>query len=396
MKKYRMPLWLVMLALLSLTCGLFQTRLPEEQPLHTNTLVSPTETAETQPELAFDISTAQQDLPAEILKEVDYFGGGGPGDIYCPNLLFDIPYEQPTITIDPIDSELLELGLMAVCGLQEQQSLATTITFPDGRIINQSLTSQLLEVQQSKAYYAVLKFKPLWDDPVGLYTFTMQGDNFTFQSNAYFYPPIGPHLRRLNEDHLFLYGFTPNENVTLFYYASQRSDGTLQLMGWQDYLISNDGTLMIKVPYAKLPESPGDLAEEDYIVIGSSSGEHHMLLDDLTGGSFIWNGLSIQGEDKFLDPPDPFSTRLACPQDTLDKYQDFASEVIVDYPNGLSHFANPRVDARLIQTIPNGEKIFAYGPYCSEGYVWWSVYFGENSGYIIGSDKEQDFLKPLK
>jgi len=300
--------------------------------------------------------------------------------------------------MDPEDSELMELTVMVVCGLQEQESLTTTITYPDGRIINQSLMSQLLQGEHARDYYAILQLKTSWDDPVGLYTFSMKGDNFSLQSNAFIFPPPGPHLRRLNEDHLFLYGFAPNENVTLFYYKNQHNDGNLQLLALQTYSLGKDGTGLIKVPYHQLPKGFDDYpVEEDYIVVGSVSGERHMLLDDRFGGSFVWSDSSIQGEDKFLESPLPLADYLPCPQEILAKYQDYQfSSVLVEAPAGIDLFANPRTDARVIQTLPKGAQLNVTHAYCSNGYVWWSVYFGMNASYVMGSDGQQDYLKPAK
>ena len=390
---YYVPMILALIA-----CSLFQPSLPQEPSLSTNPPLIPTETVETPTILKFDTSTAQQDPPEDILKEVGYFGGGGPGEGYCPTMWDEIPYAQPTITMDPVDSELMELNIMVICGLQEQESLTTTITYPDGRIIKQSLMSQLLQGEHARDYYAVLQLKTSWDDPVGLYTFSMTGDNISFQSNALIYRPVGPHLRRLNEDRLFLYGFAPNENVTLFYYKNQRNDGYLQLLGLQTYSMGKDGTGLIKVPYHELPKGFDDYpVEEDYIVVGSSSGEHHMLLDDRFGGSFVWSDSSIQGEDKFLESPLPLADYLPCPPEILAKYQAYQfGPVLIESPAGLYLFANPRTDARVIQTLPKGTQLNVADAYCSNGYVWWSVYFGMKASYVIGSDGQQDYLKPAQ
>ena len=322
----------------------------------------------------FDLSTANQVPPDDVLQEVTFYGGGGAG--FCDGMR---ELTTPEIWRDPSDEELLVTSIMITCGWEKDEILQATIQYPDGTLFRTEI----------KADHGMgfLEFRPAIDDPVGIYFFGLQGKNGFLSANAEYRKPNGPRLSQTQYDNIFLSGFFPEEKVRLFYYSSAYElDGSPggMLAGWQEYQVNVAGQMEIK-----LSLQPGD----DLAVIGEKSGEVHLLHTGFFGGAsdHFRQGVSVEPDMISVD----YSNHLNCPPDLLvqSSLQHGADAFVVE--NEVTLFGNPRQSARIIDVLSVGTAVsVTQGPYCSGEMVWWRVYVEHTYGYILEFDGQKYYLKP--
>ena len=155
--------------------------------------------------------------PEDILKEVTFYVGGGGG--YCPTT-----DSGPVITNVPYEAEIMQPVVLKTCGWQEQQTLTGTVQYPDGRVISQTIDTNLREalIEGNVRNYleANLYFKATFDDPEGVYVLRLEGKNGTFQSKVYYHLPTAPRFYWVAFDrkYIYLHGFSSNEKVKLIYF----------------------------------------------------------------------------------------------------------------------------------------------------------------------------------
>ena len=186
----------------------------------------------------FDSAEENRIIPEDVLEEISYFAGGGPGGTYC-----DRPYATTTIEYDPPDSELMQETEMVTCGWASKQDLIGEIIYPDGKTVINTLIADAEGV-------GILSFTPFLSDPEGIYEFKISGNGIILKSNAYFRKPIVPRMYILPDNQLLLNNFSPGERVRLFMYACierSRYDITCDFEAWGEYIIPNDGNLLINI-----------------------------------------------------------------------------------------------------------------------------------------------------
>jgi hypothetical protein len=226
-------------------------------------------------------------------------------------------------------------------------------------------------------------FRPFITAPVGLYTFIVQGKEGALISNAYFRKPDGPRLLQLDDQHDLLIGFLPQEKVRLFSYQSDEYGWTGRLAAWQEYQVNQEGRLKIKVPSEV----------EEVVAVGSQSGEAHLLIPSIFGGAFdpIEEKILRQSVDTIGTHYLDCSVEMALQSRLrgLAKIKITNSDIYV--------YANPRREARIVQTLPVGLEVpVTGGPYCSGNFIWWKVAYEAHSfyGYMLEFDGQKYYLNP--
>ena len=379
MKIFKFSLFSSGIILIIIACGMYPQKSGEPIPNIASTesqnIKSPT-MQRTDSYAEFNLSSANDVLPSDILEEVSFFGGGGGS--YCYGLE---PYLEPTITYDPTDEELMSRSSFVTCGWKKDETLRGAIQFPNGKIV----ISKVQTGEDQGSFYGVLELEPNVNDPIGLYNFTIEGETGILKSNAYIRAPDGPRLVQIEDSRIFLTGFLPHEIVRLVYYErNDKGDGTFA--GWQEYQVDRMGQLEIMV---SLPR------RDDLVVVGPLSGEVHLFHLGPFGGSFDFIGESIlehssdtvisYSREHYLDCPSNIASRS--------RLHEAMKAYIVGNESFL--FANPRQDARVILGLSVGTEIFiSSGTYCSGNLMWWKAYPDQIGGYIVEFDGKSYYLEP--
>ena len=334
------------------------------------------------PVVDFSLPSTNNVLPTDILEEIGYYaGGGGPDYSICT---------EPRIAMDPSDAELMTLNGFVVCGYPTDQVLVGKILYPDGRMVTENVKPL---PSGGETYFAELTFKPKIDDPVGVYTFSLESADGKFESNAYYRKPDGVRVFKLDNTHLLLYGFAPHEFVNLYYYRA--NGASWQFESWKDYQVDQAGQLVVSV---SIGQAEGEFDNNQlgvygwsftFIAIGEKTGEVPLYHNGPLGGNFTLLGGSISGQDKT-----PASINLKCSAEQLDQGRLLVGyHAIVVKPIGI--FANPRSGARQIDTVPANSMIYVFlGPYCDGSQIWWRVDTDVGTGYVLEKDNEY-FIEPL-
>lgn len=313
-------------------------------------IVSETESAVLSP------SSLNTILPEDILEEVSWFPGGGPGG--GSSQICNEENTVPFIKYDPSDTELMDQAWMWTCGWQNRQSLKVTVTFPNGIVQEQVIYADENGI-------AKITVKPNNTDPVGIYEFEVSDGSTILKTNAYFRQPIVPRLHLLAGNILRFDNFPENELVRLFLYecTTEIEDGDCRVwkfIGWQEYKITADGTLEVQVK---------DIGKIYYVAVMASDIE--VQLSELSLPQ------TIKSKDtKFYDYSfwQESQEYLSCPEDTPVIESDWGVIVNVG-EEGVEMYSQPRTSARIIQRLQN-ETFFhvsGYKPECSDGNIFWYV-----------------------
>jgi hypothetical protein len=305
---------------------------------------TPTENVEVatpskQPGAVFDISTANQLAPDGILEELSFYGGGG--GYSCK------PDKIPYILIEPSDGELMTLSTMVSCGWQDNEVLQVSILYPDGK-------SRIFDLNAENDglgnYYVQFGLKTAIGDPPGRYTVILKGKNGSVESDVHFRTPDGPRIVRPDHEHIYLYGFAPDERVRLFYYAK---DG--QLAGWTEYRMNPGGELLIEITVDTSPYFTY------FYAIGDNSGETRLLQEDPMGETVDRTSQkSIQVSYCGSLQPRVFvgdSARVA--------FTD-GSDMRIRQSAGL--------EGEILHKVPEGSTFTVIdGPQCFDNIIWWKA-----------------------
>lgn len=327
----------------------------------------------------FDLATANQISPIDILQEVTYYaGGGGPDPDLCT---------RPQIFTQPMDQELMVLNGLAVCGLPSARTLTGSIVYPDGRVVVQSVQARSV----GKTYLGELTFKPKIDDPVGQYRFILEGEDGRFEASASYRKPNGPRLFKIDNRHILLYGFAPEESVRLFYYKGTGGD-KWAFGGWQNYQTDAEGQLVVSVSIGQ--------GEDDFdnnnlgvyywpytiIAVGEKSGEVHLLHNGPLGGGFSL----VSGE--IYRPPGSCAgllSRLRVGMQARVAFTD-GSDMRIRVSPGFSQ--------EIINMVPEGTSItILQGPKCVDDSTWWQIHV-ENGmeGWMVEDQNDVYLLEPME
>jgi len=284
----------------------------------------------------FDASTANQVLPEDVLEEVFYFGRGA-------GVCNELQGSSPQVSQEPRDTELMMESRLVACGWEKDEVLTGIIQYPDGRIITRSIPVQV----QESIYYGVLSLIPTLDDPVGPYTFTLQGQRGVVTAIAEFHEPQGPRLYALASSHILFYQFAPQESVRLLCY-----DSGGRFVAWQEIKVDQDGNRSVVV------KTDGC----SFAALGESSGEVHI----------VENGY-----------PDTMShIRGSC--GGLRSRLKISDGVRVAFTDGLDQpvRSEPGYSQEVENSIPEGTVIqIVTGPECANGSIWWLIM---NKGQLLG------------
>jgi hypothetical protein len=337
MKKGMLPISFIPIVFILVACGILTSTTKEStQPAISRAT----------PEgmsAAFDFSTANQIPPEGILEEISFYGGGG--GVFCAG-----DEQFPKISYEPMDGELMTLSTMIACGWQAGEVLIGAIQYPDGRIVTQTIPTDIKNPGSENKYYAFLGFKPAINDPVGLYYFTLEGKDGKVEADAYFSKPTGPHIFRSDNNHLFLYGFAPNETVKLIHYGENR-----RFAGWQEYRVDLDGNLSIEISVGTNPFLTY------FFAIGDQSGETRLLQEDYWGRT----------GDRIIEQS---IAKLSC--GGLQSRLAIEVHGRVAYTDGsdMRIRARPGITQDIVYKVPEGTQIVVIeGPKCVDEILWWKV-----------------------
>ena len=203
-----------------------------------------------EPVVEFDPSISNQVRPEDVADEVVYFGMGA-------GVCEETAYPVPLISQEPADGELASQSTLIACGWEKDEILRGTIVYPDGRV-----NTYAVEVEEIDGiFYGLLEFTPALADPVGIYTFTLEGRRATVSATAEFHQPDGPHLYWVDASHILFYEFAPQESVRLVCYEQSI------FTAWQEFKMDPGGNLTVTVKTDRC----------DFAALGESSGEIHIL-----------------------------------------------------------------------------------------------------------------------
>ena len=359
---------IVLVSIFLLFCGIVACREEQLTPQSSGqTKIPPTVTKKaptpTEEQTAvFDLFSANKVPPEDILTEISFYGAGGQALCWKS--------DQPVITYEPQDGELMTLSTMIACGWQNGDILKGSIRYPDGRLF----TKDVKVKDDIDKNYAMLEFKPAIDDPPGVYTFILEGKNGKVEDNAYFVEPDGPRLYRSDTDHLFVYGYEPNEQIRLFHYTKGG-----ELAGWQEYEVDKKGALLIKISVDTHPYFTY------FIVIGELSGESRLLQEDFAGTTMDRiRQTSIQVPDCGKLPP-----RLSLGNQARVAFTDGADMRIR---------VKPGLDQAILEKVPEGTRFSVLdGPSCVNEITWWKVHTNNGfEGWVAEFDDDVYLLEPVQ
>src|SRR6266498_818399 len=317
------------------------------------------------PQENFSADHANTVPPDEILNEIGYFGRGGGGPSwYCMEEGKLVSYSEPTILLDPVDTELMLESVFVTCGWSRFGGLIGTITYPDGRIETHKLRSNLLGT-------GILSFTPTLSDPEGIYQFEISDKRTSLESNAYFRFPSVPRLYELNDTQLLFYNFLPGESVRLFSYAPNDPENPSRwdFVSWQEYMMGQNGSLLVNAP-----------VENYYFVAVDSSGLELNAISvnpNKSGISFVHSDFTNVIE-KIKEHDEKSESYRACKNNTMTHlvlyYDSFSGIRVKSIKSPLLLYSQPRYTARVIQEISLGKLMYIHsGPYCYDNSLWWEV-----------------------
>ncbi|MBK8616881.1 MAG: SH3 domain-containing protein [Anaerolineales bacterium] len=301
--------------------------------------------------------------PADILEQVSFFGGGG-GVICNPG----ISHVKPVISSDPQDGVLMTQSSLIVCGWKKGEVLKGTIIYPNGAILTKSITV----LPNEGMYYGDLSFTPGISDPVGNYTFILEGALGSVKEVANFKKPVGPHLFVVDSKTIMFYGFSPQEKVRFFNYGFESG----KFIGWQEYKMDETGQLILKssVPYDGYFWAVGKTGEAQL------PRKHH-----LNGGTVYPSSQITIKKISCGDRPSRINS-------TLHGYIAFTK-------NGgdLRFHSEPGLAKPVIAKVPEGTEFrVTGGPKCADGLTWWKISVSNPNaeGWAAESYKGEYLLAP--
>lgn len=314
-------------------------------------------------EVRFTQGSATREAPQGLVQEIDLYLGGGsyPGCMSAP--------ETPSLNYTSGSLELMDIGMIATCGWQADETVKVTLRDPAGKL--QTFTVKAVPAKHVKTVYeAAIYYQPPIDAPEGIYRFTFEGRQGAVKAKLQFHRPNGARLHTLSGDplkpafsaagsrhRLMLSGFLANEPVRLLAY---RFEGTrIHFYAYQDYTTDRYGTLIVNV---ELPEPEAKNAppvEMNYYAYGRET--HTVALE-----RFKADGFSAS---------DPFQMDLYCPGALAPRVSAPANAAAAPSGGGaLKIMQVPGFGSRVTVEAPAGTELYLFGqPKCIDHAFWWKV-----------------------
>ncbi len=220
----------------------------------------------------FSVDNMQRSQPKDVLHQVSYFGGAGPGECDMFMTFRSIPPNGWGVDTCPDDTVIPYANLVFSAGIfQPDSPVAIEIMTPDGW----SLYTDLFAGSDGMVIY---EFIPTWTYSYGKHQFRFSGSQGSLEKTIEVVRPPHPELVWFpNEQQLFLYNFQPYENVRLLYYGEKMEPDILN--GWQTYHVDSSGELFI--------DSAG-LEHPRFVVAGEKSGQAAFAEVGATNLTQLW------------------------------------------------------------------------------------------------------------
>lgn len=313
-------------------------------------------------EAVFDLNAFQTIEVENILLEVAYYPAGGTGSVCFGNFV-----TLPSVSESHIEIEILATDHLYVCGWKDDQDVTLTTYYPNG----ESTTENLPMGIDGGYYYVEARLIYGLSDPEGLYKYVFESGGDRVEATASVYRASGPRLFRLDNTHIFLYGFKPSEAVALYYYHNTK------LVGWESYEVDQAGQLAVQIP----ADPNNNTYSQFFVAIGEQSGEVWLPFDGFFGPKSIVLGKSIIWDCGSLN------SRLAP-----------FSHAKVAYTDGQYKPVRiaPGFNEEILFEIPEGAEIsIAEGPMCIDNITWQKVNSPDfGLGFMPEFIDETYFLEP--
>ncbi len=309
-------------------------------------------------EADFNPSNANQVPPEDVLGEVTYYGGGGRGSACewatTPTLvILSALSSTPQEWMDSIDFDS--------CGWQSDETVTVTVIFPD--------SSQVSEVVATGSYGMFpYEIKATRSMQPGEYTIIVEGASGYVEDTTTVIVPSSPRMYGIEENQLFLYNFSPYENIRLFAYEPGASD-TMRLIGWNQYQADATGQLQI--------QTPGN-QQYVYYAIGETSG----LVENLASPS---NNLILGfGSDILISDCGGLPSRL---------FVDAGARVTFTDGSDMSIREKPGFSENVLTTVPeNSAIVILNSRKCAEGSTWWKILTDDGQEGWMAEDQNGVYL----
>ncbi len=352
MNKYRRVFWILILVagvLLSILYSAPFTRAatPTRTPLRT-----PTPTP-----VKFNPNSGSSTKPPNVMKMINWGrgGGGGPGlecegttTVSFPSFYADSKFNH--------NYELMEDPVIVSCGWKAGEKVRVTIKYPNNRTATQTYTA----IGDGNGF-VISSFRPSLDDPTGTFQYTFQGNTAKLTGSIKFITPKGAHMYWLGDSRILLYGFAPNERVTLVAYGDDNN-----FLRWMEVQVGKDGRLMLSTDY---PNGAVILAR------GAKSVQD-LAVEVRQGEVMVATEMCLRTKP----------TRFRSGQDTD------ASIV-----GGIKIYEEPDSRSKLVRKMQNQARLVVSGyPICAEGMRWWQVTSNKGfGGYAPEADANSYYLQPV-
>ncbi len=301
--------------------------------------------------------------PKDILQQVSFFGGGG-GIICTPG---STP-NKPEIASAPNDEVLMNQSTLIACEWKKGEVLKGTIIYPNGFVVTKRVDLLINE----GLYYGVLNFAPGLNDPVGNYTFILEGKSGMVKDIVNFKKPVGPHLFVVDLKTIMFYGFSAQEKVRLVDYAP----GTGDFIGWQEYTMDGAGQLLLvsTTPF------------EGYFWAVGKSGEAQLPREHPLYGGSLYPNYEVTIKNIICD-------------DLPSRINGNRHGHIAFTKDGgnLRFHSEPGLTTPVVAKIPEGTDFLVDGgPRCANGLTWWKISTSNPNatGWVAESYKGEYLLEP--
>jgi hypothetical protein len=198
--------------------------------------------------VTFSITSSEKTPPEDVLQEVGYYEGGGPGSS-C-----DIEYQVPTVIFPPQEVEFKQIATVYTCGWQPDELVQITVKLPNGDVLLSQQVRARTDHQSTTASFCSVSFdhKVDIDSPLGSYAYSLDGNSGSVHGSFYVKSPTEPRLY-VDGSKLTLYAFEPGERIRLFAYEIAGDEwGAIRLpigslAGWQGFQVDSSGQLVVLV-----------------------------------------------------------------------------------------------------------------------------------------------------
>jgi hypothetical protein len=286
---------------------------------------------------SFSVDSMQRSFPKDVLQQVSYWGGAGPGQCDFPSGPDGWSVETcPDDTVIPYSKLVFTAGVF-----RPDSPVALEMINPHG-------SSLYIDLLADSDGLVVYEFIPTSTDSYGKYLFRFNGSTGSLEGTIEVVRPARPELVWFpDEQQLFLYNFQPYEDVRLLYYGEKMEPDVLN--GWQAYQLDSSGELYIDTAGLPLPR---------FVVVGDRSGQATFAEVGATNLTQIWAAGDV------YCPGAPLPLQLA---------PDVSVEVTGEDVWAYGGYG----PGERWAPIPPGtqvEIVYAlFTPICKDSAFWWSV-----------------------